>query len=201
MPNVADQTPGDVLDWTMRVRLVGDRFFFWDMLRWAFLTGLAVTVLLAVVFVAVGRAETLPFLLAHVWIILAGVLGACFLIALIVFRNRYFVRYLLDEKGVCCALVHDTASLGSAAGKMAVALGVLTRSPAAAGAGLLAAAGQAHALRWQEIRKIRVYDGPRVISLRNSWRTVFRLHCADADSYAQVKALVVARVSAAGGAV
>ncbi len=199
MPDPADKTPGEVLDWTMRVRLVGDRFFFWDMLRWAFLTGVAVTALLGVVFVSIGRAKTLPFLLAHVWIILAGVLCACFLIALIVFRNRYFVRYRLDQAGVSCALAHDSKSLGSAAGQAAVALGVLTRSPAAAGAGLLAAAGQEHALFWKEIRRIRAYDGARVISLRNSWRTVFRLHCADADSYARVKAVVAARVAAAGG--
>ena len=182
--------------WTMRVPMVTDRFFLWDMLRWVALTGLFVSVLASLVFVFVGEAESLPMLLGILWMAVAGLFVFSYLIALVVFRNRYFVQYTVDETGIRHAMTGTSKNLVGTAAIGSVVFGALAGSPGAAGAGLLAASRSAIVVPWSEIRSITEHPTARVLSIRNRWRTLCRLRCPDRPSYERVLALVRTHIPA-----
>lgn len=186
------------LAWAARVPMLGSRFFWGDMLRWALLTGVACSIILAVVFQVVPDAGPLIPVLGYIWIVVAGLFVATLLIALVMFRNAYVAAYRLDAHGIGYELVSASSKLGRAVTAGTLALGLLTGSAQGAGAGLLAAAGRSVDVTWAEVKRIIRYPHDRVISIRNAWRTLFRLHCADDETYERVAAFVDERLARDG---
>lgn len=190
MPAVAKPETDTHLEWVARVPMVGDRFFTGDILRWVVLTGLVVSAIVAGISIAVDSPRMLPLLLKAVWIVVGALFVASHLIALVFFRNHYYVHYRLDPKAAHYSLARDAKAMSGALATAGMGLGVLRLSPLPAGAGLLARAGSDLRVPWSEVKRVHAHDGARVLSIRNGWRTLFRLRCADDASYARVKAAV-----------
>jgi len=120
-------------------------------------------------------------------------------IALVLYMNRYFVRTVLSDEGINSELVKWSGKLGKAVAAGNLVIGVLTTSPTAAGAGLLADVQRSVFVPWKGIHKITRFPSHRVITVSNSWRPVIRLHCPNDEIYRRAQELLETRVPEAGG--
>lgn len=173
--------------WTADVRMLGDRFFLFDIARWAALTGVATSALLAAVFATTGRLDTFAFLLPYLWLVVLGLFAFSWLIAPLLLGNRYAVENRIDATGAHQAIARGRVTRAARGATLA---GALASSPTAAGAGLLAEAGSTASIAWRDVRRVRIHERARVLSLQNSWRTVLRLRCADDDRFREVREFV-----------
>jgi hypothetical protein len=143
----------------------------WDLAR---VLGLALLLMtLAVVFVGVFVGEGLVLLPLVAYVAGGGVVAALFVIASLLLGNGYDAQFAVGPAGV----LYQSGSRGQSVSRVAILAGVLARSPAAAGAGLIAASREVTAIPWTDVERIQIHRGPRVISLQSKWRTLLRLHC------------------------
>jgi len=174
-----------VIEWTYRVPLLTSRFMLWDFARVIVLSALLMYVAVAFVgWLAEGELVLLP---PQVFVIVGGVMFMLLAIAALLLGNHVTMTFAVGPEGVTYA----SGSRERKWNRAAVVLGVLAGSASTAGAGLLSASREQGGWGWAEIHAARYFPGQRVISLRNTWRTVLRLHCTAAE-YERVRAIVAA---------
>jgi hypothetical protein len=172
--------------WDSVMSLVNNRFFLYDMGKLFFFTYLITAVLSLLISVFSGNMKSFPFLLKMFFCIAAAITVLGLLIALVLFGNKYAMRFELTEKHISW---EGRSRIGRIAGPLAFILGLLARKPSVAGAGMLAAANNSGKMSWSEVRRIKEYPALGVITLMNSWRVVARLFCTP-DNYRTVAEIV-----------
>lgn len=179
--------------WDAPVRMVGDRFFMWDMAK---LWGLA-CLFLSIVILALGFAQHSPYTLKLAVLIpgwaFVGFYVLSLVIALVFYLNKYYVQYVVTDRGVRSDLVKWSGTLSKAVASGNLVVGALKSSPLAAGVGLLADTQRSVFMPWEKVRKVTTFPGARVLTLSNSWRPVVRLHCPTDEIYRQVVKLLETR--------
>jgi hypothetical protein len=168
--------------WDIAFPLVTNRFFLYDMIKVTFFSCF-VFILIFFVILAIDKSlHSLPgFLLMGALLFVA--FNVLFLfIALFFFGNRYAARFAISEKGVSW---ETRSKRAKTANRAAVLIGVLSKKPGVAGAGLLGMSGEAGFMKWKDIKKIKAYSGPGVLTLMNSWRVVTRVYCTP-ENFLQV---------------
>ncbi|MHB8050632.1 MAG: hypothetical protein ACYDHQ_05355 [Coriobacteriia bacterium] len=171
------------IEWSYRVPLLTSRFMLWDFLRVTLLSVLGMYLAVFLMgLIADGEIIVLPL---QVFAIVAGIMLGLFVLASLLLGNHVPMTFSVRPDGVAYGMGRRQKGLNRAA----VILGALSGSPTTAGAGLLAASREQGGWTWGELREARYFSGPRVISLRNSWRTVLRLHCTP-ENYEQVRDVV-----------
>jgi hypothetical protein len=168
--------------WDIAFPLVTNRFFLYDMIKVTFFSCF-VFILIFFVILAIDKSlHSLPgFLL--MWALFFVAFNVLFLfIALFFFGNRYAARFAISEKGVSW---ETRSKRAKTANRAAVLIGVLSKKPGVAGAGLLGMSGEAGFMKWKDIKKIKAYSGPGVLTLMNSWRVVTRVYCTP-ENFLQV---------------
>lgn len=176
------------IEWSYRVPLLTSRFMLWDFLRVTLLSVLAMYVLVALMgLIAEGELIVLPL---EVFLIVTGIMLGLFVLASLLLGNNVPMLFSVRPEGVSYGMGKRQKGLNRAT----VILGALSASPTTAGAGLLAASREQGGWAWSDLREARYFAGPRVISLRNSWRTVLRLHCTP-ENFEQVRVAVVAGIA------
>lgn len=172
-----------VITWDRDVHLLTNRFILWDLARAAVLSALLMEAVVAVMgLLAEGELVILPWQ--------APVLGAAALmvlmaIACLLLGNRVGMWAGVGPAGVAWA----SGKRERAVNRGVAAIGLLAGSATAAGAGLLATASETGAVEWRDVHRAIEHPGMRVISIRNSWRTVVRLYCTP-DNHEAVRAIV-----------
>jgi hypothetical protein len=154
---------------------------------WAMLaTALVMFLILGTVFAAMGEWDSLLPMLGISVAAAAGLWLLGLVIMVVLFRGKYRVRYTLSDKGIRCETIDTVAKK---ANRLAIVVGVLARSPQAAGAGLIALSRETEEVQWSGAFRA-VHDPARhFITLRNAWRGLMWVQCT-ADNYAQVAAAV-----------
>ncbi len=172
-----------VIEWTYRVPLLTSRFMLWDFTRVIVLSVLLMYVLVAITgWLAEGELVLLP---PQVFVIVGGTIIVLLAIAALLLGNHMTMTFAVDPEGVTYA----SGSRERKWNRAAVVLGVLAGSASTAGAGMLASSREQGGWDWADIHAARYFPGQHVISLRNSWRTVIRLHCP-AGEYEGIRAVV-----------
>ncbi len=126
--------------------------------------------------------------------LIAATLVLTWLFVLIVYRNRYEAEFALDAAGVLCQTRTRQAGKNRIVNALAVLLGLLSRTPAAVGAGLLAQSRQRVTLRWGRITSVKYRPRQRTILLRAGWMERIALFCTP-ENYATVESEVEARTA------
>lgn len=193
-PRPADQRPA--IEWTYRIPILTSRFMLWDFAR---VTAISVSMMYLLValmgWVVDGEPALLPL---RVPLMVGGILLALFFIVGVLMGNRFTMTFAVKPDGV----TYSSGSREKRRNRAAVLFGALGRNATTTGAGFLATAGEQGGWKWRDLYSARYFPRQRVISLRNSWRTVLRLHCT-AEDYERVRAAVAAgleRGAAARGA-
>ncbi|PKQ16490.1 MAG: hypothetical protein CVT67_04995 [Actinobacteria bacterium HGW-Actinobacteria-7] len=159
------------IEWTYDVPLLTSRFMLWDFLRVIFLSVVAMYV-----FVAIGGlifGQELIILPPQVFLLTAGIMLGLFALTSLVLGNRQGAHFTVGPKGVEYRAQKRERSMN----KLVVLVGLLARNPTTAGAGTLAMTRERQLVPWESIHRVVVHRRERVIAVRNSWRTVLRLHC------------------------
>lgn len=174
---------GDEVSWHYDIPILTNPFMLWDMLRVLVISVAIMWVLVAFTgWIIDGEPVLLP---AFVLGITFGVVAALFVIAGVLLGNRQGARFVVSREGIGYAAEARERKLN----RIVTIVGVLAASPQTAGAGLLAQSQEDMFVPWTEIHEVRFYPRSSVISIRNSWRTVLRLHCTS-ELYDHVVAAV-----------
>ncbi len=156
-------------------------------------TALLMFLLLSFLMAVQGEWDAIPKVLG-ITLLGVGILALLLLfVVLVIFRNRFRVRFSLNEKGVWFETVDTCARAG---GRLAALLGALGGHPIMAGAGLAGMSREREFASWRGIISAHYYPRGHSIGLRNRWRTVLFLACTP-ENYEQVAAFVRRRVAAA----
>jgi hypothetical protein len=166
-----DDAQGTTLTWRYDIPLLTSRFIVWDFAR---VVLIAVLVMYALVFATGwlldGEAVVLP---PQVGAITLGILAGLFVLACLLLGNRHGARFTLTDGGVG----YEAEARERRFNVLVAVLGVVAGNPTAAGAGLMARGQESLFISWRDVEELRVYERAHVIAVRNSWRTVIRLHC------------------------
>jgi hypothetical protein len=188
-----DKTDQPLAFWEVGIQLAGNRFYIYDLAKLFFFTFLITAGISLLICIISGKIDAFPFMLKIFFCLAAGITILSYLISLLLFANRYAMRFELSEKKVAW---ETRSKAGRAAGPLAFIIGLLSGKPTVAGVGALAIAGQAGRISWKKIRKFKEYPAQRVIVLKNSWRVVARLFCTP-ENYGQVSDIVRGHATAA----
>jgi len=77
------------------------------------------------------------------------------LFIMVVYRGRYEVEFVLDNKGVLCRTQAKQEKKNSKINCLTVLLGFLSGKPTVAGAGMIAWSRQSEFLKWTKVRKVK----------------------------------------------
>ena len=161
----------DPIEWIYDIPLLTSSFMVWDFVRVILLSVVAMYVIVAVGGLIVE--QELIILPPMVFVLTAGIMAGLFVLTSLLLGNRQGARFTVDVRGVEYRAEERERSMN----KLVVIVGLLARNPTTAGAGTLAMTREHMLVPWESIHRVVVYPRARVISLRNSWRTVLRLHC------------------------
>lgn len=176
-------TPQDTIEWTYRIPLLTSSFMLYD-----FAKVIVISVVIMYALVAVmgwfidGEFVLLP---PQVFLITGGALAVLFVIASLLLGNRFTTTFSVGPDGVGYA----SGSKERKWNRLAIIAGLLGGSMSATGAGLIASSQEEGGFAWADLHRANEHAGPRVITLRNSWRAVLRLYCTP-ENYEQVRAAV-----------
>ncbi|MDD5472571.1 MAG: zinc ribbon domain-containing protein [Candidatus Methanoperedens sp.] len=160
------------ITWEQDMPLLNNRFFLWDSLRVMVITLVVMQLLLLVMSIIIGG--DIFFMPPEMILILVGILSGLFLIAiLLVLQNRFNLRFTVDANGFS----YDSGSREKKINRIVFWLSLLSGKPGPIGSSLLSLSQEDKTFNWRDIYKVTVHPGPRVITLDNSWRMVFRLYC------------------------
>lgn len=160
------------ITWEHDMPLLTNRFFLWDLLRAMVISLVVMQLLLLVMSIIIG--EDIYFMPPEMILILVGILSGLFVIAiLLVLQNRFSLRFTVDASGFS----YDSGSREKKINRIVFWLSLLSGKPGPIGSSLLALSQEDRTFNWRDIYKVTVHPGSRVITLNNSWRTVFRLYC------------------------
>ena len=176
-----------LLAWDITVPLLTNRFMLLDFVRWMLLTYAAMALIAGLIGLFAGHMKVFLGVLQLFGFICVGMTVLFVLIMLFFFRNRMELAFAIDETGISALVASRKAKAGN---RLAILLGVLSRNPAAVGAGMLARDQERKRLEFADLRRVRFSPGAAVISLRDKWFMHVRLYCLP-DNYSQAEALVV----------
>ncbi len=186
--------PGVVeLRWEADVKL-GNPLFLKQLALLTGVTGLVMALLLTFLLAVTGDAKSIPATLMIVALVTLGLGAALLLTTLVVFRGRFRARFTLDRRGVSYQTL-STPARGLS--RLAAVLGLLTRNPALAGAGVVSVARESERLTWGELVRVDAYPRSYTLALRNRWRVVMMVVCTP-DNYAQVADTIARHLKRAG---
>jgi hypothetical protein len=171
--------------WTFEMKLLGNRFFLRDTVRWIGLSTAIIGVLFLALFGLAGGAENIPLALG----ITVGALvlmSMSVLIYVAVMGNRVPIEFEVDARG---ARMRALSRRSKGIALAAIAAGGAAGNAGAVGAGIAARAQERTAVPWDELSEVRLFPEDRVIYLRGDAFSRLRLYCT-ADNYARVAAMV-----------
>jgi len=159
----------DTLTWEYDVPLVNDLFLLKDLIMVIVLSlvGMQVCVLVVGFFAGEG-AVILPWI---AYAVAGGALVVLFFIAAVVLlRNRFRTRFTVSPSGVA----YESGRRERQINRIGLALTTLAGRP---GPSALATARESGEFPWEDVHKVTVHAGRRVITLSDSWHPILRLYC------------------------
>lgn len=122
-----------------------------------------------------------------------GLIGGLFLLTylfiMIVYGGNYDAGFVIDNKGILCYTQKKQAKVNRIVNWLTIILGLLSRNPAAAGAGLLAQSRQSVLLKWNRIQRVEYNPRRRVIMVKGNFTETIAVFCTE-ENYSEVEGLI-----------
>lgn len=130
----------------------------------------------------------LIFSSSDVVLYLLALVGAVLLLSLpfivIIYGGGYAMDFVLDSEGAFYRTQAKQAKKNWIINTLVVVFGLLSRTPTAAGAGMLEQSRQQVFLKWQRITRVKYAPGSRTILLRSGLMESIALFCSEENYYA-----------------
>ena len=156
--------------------------------------GLAIGIPFGLVALVIGLSSVKSIYTLYGLGLIAALLFFTWLFIMAVYRGKYEVEFVLDQKGVLCRTQAKQAKKNRVINTLTVILGLLTGKPTTAGAGMLAQSRQEVFLRWNRVTRVNYKLKSRTILLRVGWTENIALFCTD-ENYEQIEAFVRRNIS------
>lgn len=148
--------------------------------------GIAIGIPFGIVALIIGFASGKSMYAIYGLGLIAALLFFTWLFIMLVYKGKYEVEFVIDDKGVICRSQVKQAKKNRIINAVTVLLGLLSGKPTAAGAGILAQSRQEVFLRWDRITKVKYKPKSRVILLRAGWTEQMALFCSE-ENYQQIE--------------
>ncbi|WP_292463707.1 hypothetical protein [Methanolobus sp.] len=189
------------IEWDIDVSILTNRFIMLEVVRAlaiAFLfTGMIVSIILLPSLmdgsILTDGTNTSGFGYFLFMVFLLFLLTGVFIF--IYYGNRYMLSYSVDEKGVRTLTRKAQRSRNHVANVLLIVMGLLSRNPTAAGAGMMAEGRQDQVLRWNNVRKVMLHPKHHTIVLRGGYGVKSIIFCTH-DMYGPVSAFVASHCKA-----
>lgn len=178
------------LSWEISISLVNNPFIFRVSVQLCLITWLVMTILLGVVFLAMEDFDALWPMMGVMTLVTFALWITMLLVMLLFFGNRTPMRFTIDRGGVTGEILSKRSKT---ANRLLVLLGILSRKPAAAGAGLIASSQETQTFEWERVYAVRCDEKRRTVTLRNRWRSLITLFCLP-ENYDDVLEIVKQKI-------
>jgi hypothetical protein len=159
----------DTLTWQYDIPLVTNRYILWDMFRVLALSLFVMAALTGCIGILLDDPVFIP--IEFLFLIGGIVVGLFLFVTLVLFRNRYRARFVLDSTQA----VFQGLGWGDSGWERAMKR--LLKVVAFFAASSDPTRSSATNIRWRAIRKANANQTTRVIALSDSWHVVLRLYC------------------------
>lgn len=181
--------PADGLEWESEMKLINNRFFLGDLLKWTIATMLVCAAIFIPLFGISGGKDglfaALLFLSLPPVLIFLGTF-----IFVIIMGNRVPMAFRIDALGVNMRSVSKRVK---SINRTAMILGVLAGKPGMVGAGMAGASQENTTIAWQDLRKVRFHPVQQVIFLKGGILSRIRVYCTP-QNYPSVEHLIRSRM-------
>lgn len=175
--------------WEMSVPIFGNTIILKQM---AIAIGIPFGLVIGILLIA-SRGEGARQYSRYGLALIAATFGLAYLVIMIAYGGKYQVGFVIDRAGVQCYTCGKQARRNLIINRLTVALGIMARRPATAGAGILAASRQSTSLRWHGIRKTKFHPGQYTITVHGGFAQQIAIFCTP-DNYATVEAFIRSRL-------
>ncbi|NMA93657.1 MAG: hypothetical protein GX975_03240 [Clostridiales bacterium] len=121
--------------------------------------------------------------------LIAALLFLTWLLMMLLYRGKYDAEFVLDDKAVLCRTQAGQAKKNRIINALVVVLGIFSRKPAAAGAGLLAQSRQETSLKWKRVTKVKYRPKSNTILIWGGLTEQIALFCTP-ENYSAVERMV-----------
>ena len=148
--------------------------------------GLAIGVPFGIVALVIGLASGKSVYTLYGLGLIFALLFLTWIFVLVVYRGKYDAEFVLDKNGIRCRTQANQAKKNRVVNALAVVFGLLSGSPSAAGAGMLAQSRQEVFLRWSCVTKVRYKPKSCTILLWEGFSGQVALFCTE-DGYPHIE--------------
>jgi len=180
------------LEWETEMKLLNDRFFLADLVKWTGLTTLLFAAILVPLFGFSGGPEGLRAALLFLAIPPVLLLVST-LIFILVMGNRLPLGFRIDEEGI---RMRSLSKRVSNINRAAMVIGALAGKPGAVGAGAIGASQERCFIPWEDLRKVRFFPEQGVIFLKGGIFSRIRIY-AEPAVYEAAARVILSRLPAA----
>ncbi len=165
--------PSQAIKWTIKMPLLTNYYMLRDMV--IFFVAVCVFFFVLVMGVAVlsGNTDGMGTYLL-LWAVASGALLVLMLIAILaVFMNSTEFTYDVTAKGIMMSVGKKERKVN----RLAILVGLLTGNIRALGAGMLSASREDYFLDWEDVRRVSVHRGPKMLVLKAGLIPGNRIFC------------------------
>lgn len=156
--------------------------------------GLAIGIPFGLVVLVIGLASDKSVYTLYGLGLITVLLLLTWLFMMALYRGKYEVEFVLDEKGVLCRTQTKQAKKNRIVNTLTVVFGFLSGKLATAGAGILAQSRQEVFLRWKHVTRVKYKPKSHTILLRGGLSEQIALFCAD-KNYPEIEKMVMLRTA------
>lgn len=190
------------IEWDIDVSILTNRFIMLEVGRALVIAFLFTFMIISIIMLPSlrdgsffsGSSSTSGFGYFLFMICLLFLLTAVFIV--IYYGNRYMLSYIVDGKGVRTLTRKAQRSRNQVVNTLLIIMGLLSRNPSAAGAGMMAACRQDQTIRWKDVRKVVFHPKYHTIVLRGGYGVKSIIFCTQ-DMYNPVSSIVKSHSGAA----
>lgn len=152
--------------------------------------GIAIGIPFGLIAIVIGLASGHSIYTLYGLGMIAALLFFAWLFLMIVYRGKYEVEFVLDDKGALCRTQAGQAKKNRLINTLTVIFGLFSGKPTLAGAGMLAQSLQEVFIPWNRVTKVKSKPRTNTILLRGGWFESLALFCTQ-DNYREVKSRLV----------
>ncbi|MBN2852696.1 MAG: hypothetical protein JXQ23_08175 [Clostridia bacterium] len=150
--------------------------------------GIPFTVIFMLV-VIISKGQIFNIYALYTLLLVAAAFFLTYLLVMIVYKGKYSMGFQINDKGITNFTLKKTAKKNNVINRLTIFMGIVSRSPSAIGAGMLANARQNVLVKWKSIRKIKFLDKQKVIMINGGFGDNIALFCNN-DNYDHIEKLI-----------
>lgn len=178
------------LQWEIYVPIFRNRYIMRGL---GFAIGIPFGVVIAVIII-MARGDIASTDARYALGLIAALFILTFVLIIIIYGGKYAPGFIVDDTGVVNYTQEKQAKRSRVINGLLIALGAMSGSPSAMGAGIIAQSKQVMRLTWKNIRKVNYNPKGYTILIRGGFTEKIAVFCTP-ENYAEVERFIRAKTA------